>query len=272
MSHLLKIANSTISLPLDVITRWDSIVPMVKRYMEVKQFIKQALEKFGEGEKFCVQYDGALQQLLETLEPLTEAVLELSKENSNLVIAEFAIRCISDKLTKSTSSLSKKVLAAVIERYNERRNKHLISLMLVLEAGKYPSDSTHFEYSTNHEVNKTAADLVSRLFQDELTATQAVEENLENTDDMRSGIGSYYKTFKTATVSSLEKDFSLLALTGIRSARLENLHQALLSLKPTSTVCEQSFSTASSFKTKNRNRMSPSKLAILIWLKNYFCT
>ena len=69
---------------------------------------------------------------------------------------------------------------------------------------------------------------------------------------------------------NLDQDFKLLEATGGRTPRLEKLLQALLSLKPTSTVCEQAFSVGGYFKTKIRNRLSNEKLNALTWLKYFF--
>jgi hypothetical protein len=101
-------------------------------------------------------------------------------------------------------------------------------------------------------------------------ATESVATSSTTNFNIGSGIQNYMQSLTKTTSSSLEKDFSLLESTGTRSPRLEKLYQALLSLKPTSTVCEQTFSTASSIKTKVRNRMKSSRLQILVWLKYHF--
>jgi hypothetical protein len=105
MSHLCEIPFdndcSSIFVPLDVITRWNSIAPMINPYLEVKGYIKLALEKLGEGEKFYVRYDETLQQMQKKLDPLTEVVFKLSKASLSLDTAEFAIRNVLDKLVKN---------------------------------------------------------------------------------------------------------------------------------------------------------------------------
>jgi hypothetical protein len=40
----------------------------------------------------------------------------------------------------------------------------------------------------------------------------------------------------------LDKDFEVLESTGDKTLRLVKLYKALLTIKPTSTICEQAFS------------------------------
>lgn len=140
----------------------------------------------------------------------------------------------------------------------------------MLKTGTYPTDTVDLEYSSKRDIKKTAEILIARLFGADLVEHDAVEPERSTNFNIDSGMDQYMKSCLKRPKSSLDKEFSLLESTKTRTTPLENLLLALMSLKPTSTVCEQAFSTASSFKTKSRNRMSPEKLNILVWLKYYF--
>jgi hypothetical protein len=51
--------------------------------------------------------------------------------------------------------------------------------------------------------------------------------------------------------SSLENKFKLLEKSGEKSSLLQHLYEFLLTIAPTSTVCEQAFSVAGSFEKLN---------------------
>jgi len=90
------------------------------------------------------------------------------------------------------------------------------------------------------------------------------------TCSIENGIEMMMKPRNKQSDCTLERDIKALEGTGIRTPRLQNLYDALLSIQPTSTSCEQVFSVAGIIKTKIRNRLSPEKLNSLVWLKNYF--
>ena len=72
---------------------------------------------------------------------------------------------------------------------------------------------------------------------------------------------------KTMTLSP---DFRMLDATGSRTANLDKLYKALVTIKPTSVESERAFSIGGNFCTKVRNRMAPSTLSALVSLKSYF--
>lgn len=65
--------------------------------------------------------------------------------------------------------------------------------------------------------------------------------------------------------------FQLFEVTKKRTQNLELIYKALLSVKPTSTDSERAFSTAGTFVTKSRNRLSDRSLHAIVFLKALFC-
>lgn len=114
---------------------------------------------------------------------------------------------------------------------------------------------------------------MKRLFPDsglDLTDETKVIESDHCPASFQDGIYSFTQPLKKISDKSLDNEFNLLLATDEKSQRLQKLLNALLSIQPTSTSCEQVFSVAGSFKTKIRNRLTPQKLKMLVWLKYYF--
>lgn len=122
---------------IDIKIRWNSILPMVNRYLEIKTYLKAAFELFNDGELFTHEHDTDLKEIVLVLEPLNDAVTMLSKINSNIMEAEGAVGHIIWKLNEAKKVLSKRVLEAVLEKYNQRRNQRELSLLLAIHKGVY---------------------------------------------------------------------------------------------------------------------------------------
>ena len=69
---------------------------------------------------------------------------------------------------------------------------------------------------------------------------------------------------------SLAQDIKLFEATQQRSAFLEDMFKAIMSVKPTSVESERCFSVGGAFVTKVRSRLSDSALSALISLKMFF--
>lgn len=263
--------GKTLTLFLDMKIRWVSLLPMIKRYLRVKEYIQAILEEYDQSGRYSSSYDDVLLDIVNTLEPLQEAIIALSQCDTNIMIAEGAISFVLDHLNSRNTCLSRKMFDALLQRYSQRRLKDLVSLLLTLQTKAYPVKAKVLDYSSPAVIKKTAQDLICRLFQD-----TEIEEQNDDTDDevpvdMKSVIAKLISTRPAAKEGKLDKDFKLLESRGELSSRLSNLHTALLSIRPTSTTCEQAFSVAGIFKTKLRNRLSRKSLNALLILKYHFC-
>lgn len=121
-------------------------------------------------------------------------------------------------------------------------------------------------------IKNCANNLSSRLFAENCSGNvERIEVNEESSSDLEKAISFYTSESSSKTNDgTLSKDLKLFEGTGEKTNRLKHLHKSLLSIKPTSTVCERAFSVAGNFKTKIRNRLAPTKLNWLLWLKFYF--
>jgi len=72
-----------------------------------------------------------------------------------------------------------------------------------------------------------------------------------------------------ASFKTLIQEFKLYEANGKRTSNLQQLLDAVLTIKPSSTQNERNFSIATDFITKKRTRMLGSTLNALCFLKNY---
>lgn len=262
-----------LSVLLDIRIRWNSLLPMIERYLRIKSYMRTILEDYNEGQLFMTRHDDALKELVDTLQPLNEAVILLSKRENNIMVAEGAITFVLEKLGESKSNLSKQMADAVVFRYNQRRNKDLLSLLLTLHTTSYPSKdpkSPTLDYSSQAVIKKTAQDLLRKLSPEVDEAIEEPDEEMPAPSDIHSGINKFLSAKQKPKENKLDKDFKLLESRGELTARLSLLSNALMSIRPTSTTCEQAFSVAGNFKTKIRNRMAPKSLNAMVLLKYHF--
>lgn len=79
--------GKTLTLILDIRTRWNSLIPMVKRFLQIKVCINSALDEFSQF-NISENHISGLEEIVTVLEPLELAVNEISKNEANLLTAE----------------------------------------------------------------------------------------------------------------------------------------------------------------------------------------
>ena len=234
---------------------------MAKRYLEVKSCIAKTLEKWDDIDKFTSIHDDYLQELVCVLEPIQQVVLILSKSDSNFLVAEGAMEFVLEKLKSLSSPIAAKMFQSLLQRYNERRNKDFLSLLIFLQTGKYPQTNAIFSCSSKTTIKNYAKDLARRIFPSKTVESvdSAISEHDENSSDIKAI--SLYLTPSSSRYENenVIQDFKILEATGGKSDRLNILHKALLNVKPTSTNYERAFFIAGIFKNKTRNRLSSTK-------------
>ena len=221
-----------------------------------------------------------LKEIVMILEPVKVGVNELSKQGTNLLMAEATLIYIFHQLKSINSPLSLEFQKSLKTRIDQRRNKDLVSVLMLLHHGVYPKANDYFSYSSKASIKATATSLMNRLYPCDITEVENSEDDSEDVEEeneysmLQKCIASFTKTQTASTTGqhlSIDKEFKLLeANNGKRTERLEKLYQALLTVKPTSTASERVFSVAGIFITKLRNRMSSSTLNALVFLKYYF--
>lgn len=168
---------------------------------------------------------------------------------------------------------SRKILLSLMDRYKERRNKHLVSLLILLQTKSYPKKSKFVNYSSDKETKQTATALMNRLFPNESKSNESEEDEQNNHNTAQNSLRECVNSMlmpKSNEKLTLSKEIDCMVLTKERSMRLEKLYIALKSVQPTSTSCEQTFSTSGAVKNKVRNRLNSDHLNKLVLLRYHF--
>lgn len=276
-----------LNLLLDVRTRWNSMMQMVERFLKLKNAIKKSLIDLNMSAMWNDDNIPILQSIMDILQPVKLSVEALSRKDATLLTSEAIIEVLFDKLESMDNDLAKKFLENLANEIGkrERRNINLITLIKYLhnpasiqnENERLPSNCT------KNALIKFTEELYTRLYPSTSTSNETDDVQLQATPDdeqetnfellLQRAIetaGTSKNTEAQITRTLIRKEFTHFESTGKRSANLENLYKALLTVKPTSTESERVFSLSSNFVTKIRNRLSDKSLNALVFLKAYF--
>lgn len=261
-----------LELLIDAKTRWNSIVPMLERFIMLKDCIRDSLEELSSLNMFYNVDFEFLSTLADALLPIKLTVEALCKSDANIIQAEGALSFLYTKLEKLNSEISNKFLLAVKARMHQRQNKNLIDLAKYILNPNIP---------INKDLIKYATDLLQRLYcledssENEVSDDEDIilEETLENTmaDELRSAIEkALAEPNPKENFEMLRQEFNLYRKTNNKTKNISLLFKAIQTVKPSSTECERAFSIAGKFCTKVRSRLSDQSLNALVFLKFYY--
>lgn len=277
-----------LSLLLDCPTRWNSLVPMLKRILQVHTAIEKSLS--------VLKVDGLSSDELEKckdiitiLEPLEILVLNLSKRSTSLLASEAAIQYTFEHLQNLDSQLSTAMLSALQTRLGKnRRNNNILSMTKYFhDPENYGKENLDFFMPIpKDQLEKKVCKLLKKF-----EKAGAQEENEEEDLGEASGTSlqdvascSFAESLKLKMVSfckkkvapkkahnsnlqSVRKELKYFELCGSLPQKLIGLKLALDSVSPTSIEPERTFSLCNFFITKRRSRFSDDAINALIFLK-----
>jgi hypothetical protein len=242
----------------DVKHRWNMLEPVVKYKVQ----IIDTCNGFKESEMANGLDFEAIENLLNGVVPVKLAVEALSRQDATLVIADKTIEFLYDKLQQQNNGISTSLLENLKVRISERMNENVKNLLRCL---KNPNTSL-----TASDL-RFAKDLMVRLFHVETVGEQEevvfMEEHISTLEDeLNELLRNVYKEPEVDNdFKSLKSEFTAFARTGVRSANLKKLYDALLTIKPTSTDVERVFSITNWYCSKIRSRLSDKSLSALVF-------
>ena len=264
------------TLFVDVPTRWNSILSMIRRSLELQDCIKEAAIEAGKKGKLYDTIDFEyLTEMAQCLEPLEEGILVIS--TTDLLSAEGVLKFIFEQLSRRSSSFSIQISRFLETEILKRRDKPIVSTLKVLQnlSFDFLKEESRFGYSDQETILNTATIFYSRLF------PSCDSENLEE-DDLVSEIQTNDQPTilsfiqKENTIKKKQKKLTIAEemMKSVQnqelSGRLKELRSALLTIPPSSVSCEQTFSACSLFATKQRNLLSDEIFDALVFLKYDF--
>lgn len=277
-----------LQLLLDIKTRWNSLITMLKRFLQIKDPVNKTLNDLGQ-QQISEENISILKELLDVLAPLEIAIKELSKNSATLLTAEGVYKFIFESLDKFQTNLSKNLSIQIKKRMDERRDRILMTLIIFLETGNIPQSTKYFDYASKDAAIALAVDIFKRIHvsacDNNSTEHNDVDEQIASEGECESqnaanclqqqleaAISSITNVEKESNVITalLAKDFEILTNTKRRTDNLDILFNALLTIKPTSTATERVFSIAGLTRTKIRTRLNFETFNAIIFLKYAF--
>lgn len=272
-------------LTLDVKIRWNSLLSMIERFLEIRNSLMKALLDLKIKCDISDYEFGALRDVRNALLPIKFGSDKLCHRESTLITAETVFSFIIAELDKQQSDFAKRLLNAFIAKLSSRANKNLVSVALYLSYAK--------KYSTHHDaklvplVSKSAVisaskKLFSRLFSSPEDPTLPDPDLEASNDEIESSELSLSEKLEQAIKRNMEpssshsdrkhisKELEIFEITAERTKNIDLLNDAIRSVPPTSVESERAFSAAGLFVTKLRTRLSDKSINALCLLRGYY--
>lgn len=123
---------------------------------------------------------------------------------------------------------------SLLLRYNERRNKDVLTLLILLQSGRYPQNNEFFSYSSKYLTKIYANKLLLRLYpsvcEDEVETE--VMKDVGNQSELEKAISTFFTPRSQAKDDNLNRDMKLFEASGEKTNRLCALQKSLLSMQP----------------------------------------
>ena len=293
------------SFPLDIRTRWNSLLYMLQDFIKVHKELKYATDASGKDFDITDAEIEIIKELIKALEPLEWLVKQLCHENANLIEADNLILFTLKKLQSQSSNISKTMLERFEARIAQRWEPKVIHTMKYLENPAFLSQKT--DHFGNKISRKVILELITKLLQrlnDEKNeknendttvksrSSKPMEDDTENEVEISENIeensketlsDEYAKFLKEAAETSSEaknmpkinsktvdNEMKCYECSGTKTENLKLLQKALLTIKPTSVESERAFSAMGLFATKLRNRLNDDTLNALVMMRQYY--
>ena len=167
-------------LTLDCKTRWNSILPMIDRFIKLKNCIPKALRVVGSTEVISESDWHTLCVLSDTLNPVEIVLKKLCSDGMNILKAEASITFLLSKMKSMQNCFAAQLHQSLLQRYSQRRQIEAISLSKYLHNLSYLHNDTMFSINSKAMIKKCAQQTVTRLFEDAQTSSSETEV-IENT-------------------------------------------------------------------------------------------
>ena len=278
---------------IDIRTRWNSMLAMLKRFLELKEIIKSVLINLSVIRLYPTNCEiKQVEEIVESLEIIEVNSLALGRRDCNIIDALKIFEFLLSKLKTQSSETGMKFYEAVSKKIFERRIINVEGLLEYLDdPNTYLKALTQknaiLKRSTVNEIALTIKEIVHRLFlidenvnenslnrEDE--ATYECTENITKKEELNCILSKKNTNVLTVVnfqnnVSSIKKEMSIFEKINKRSGShlFEQMYNALLTIPPSSVEAEKCFSAAGLFVTKLRTSLNDETIDLLCFLRSY---
>ena len=229
-----KLGISKLAVVLDCPTRWNSIYPMIKRFLELVPAFRL---NFAQNMNFPFDNEDLLmaKEIVDILEPIEKFIKDVGKADANLMVADMAANeCLN--AIGIGSNLRKKFNRSIQKRYEERRTVYSDILWEINNMETVFGKNMFFTKPTENQIL-----IVQNMIKAPPELSQQKIDPYE-----------YAKNPKVMKVGNV--DYELVS-------------NCLMNIKPSSIRPEQAFSVASRIKCPIRGKLGPKHLDELVFLK-----
>ncbi|GFX19514.1 uncharacterized protein TNCV_2074231 [Trichonephila clavipes] len=121
---------------LDTKTRWNSLLAMLERFLEIMSAISKALIDIKEEQMMVNVEFETVTTIVKALKPVKIGLEKLCSRNATLLTADGVFSFIIREFNEQNSEFAKNMKYTLIQRIDERRNVNLIGLMRYLNFGR----------------------------------------------------------------------------------------------------------------------------------------
>jgi hypothetical protein len=299
-----------LNLILDIKTRWNSTLHMLKRFAKLYDCIQKALIDLKHPRSLCLTEVTLLKEIIDGLTPVESATRAICRSDANLITADAAIKFLLDNLDekiKSSGSCSTFLSALrenLVRRLRHRRTERSTVLRFLHDASYdftveialgMPRPTTLKTDVIKNVVFKVISQVGLELERQvdldddaEIVAQDRSEADVDDPEPvaaaedpdaiLQAAIQAALQEPKRrklgdprqSTQKNFKQELSLFRAGAQRGILLEGAYVSLLSIKPTSVDSERAFSAAAFLKTKFRCRLSEGPLDDLCVLRGFF--
>lgn len=121
--------NKEICLELDIVTRWNSMVPMLEKFLLLSNSIKKSLIDLKMDDLWVEDNIKVLKNLIDILKPIKLAVEALCRRNTNLLTADVIVNELCLQIASLRTGIGQKNVG-ISEKSYRRKKRHTILLFI----------------------------------------------------------------------------------------------------------------------------------------------
>ena len=274
------------SVLLDNRIRWNSTLNMLENFLDALPQINFIILHYDI--PICITSGDVkhLKLLIECLKPFEEAILQLSRLETNILDYHYISQYVEEKLKLIDNDISRMLLESLANKYSERTNIDLVNCYKFLNKDTEENDYVFlFENwyrlygkatREDKKIKTDSADTVVPVIEteEETVGTAGLSNNNKNNiDEFIRAKRSKIVNDKTGEGNSMfHVEISRYLTESIMGPCLKQLFLAVKSIKPTTLVNERTFSVSGYLMNYRRRKMKSDLFDALIFLRYYFST